>query len=208
MEGAHRGTDTTTRVVVRPLTLDLANRFKEVGHKAWQGNRTCSLENMKTSCFAAEECNLNGSCKAPFQLSSLVDKGSPVVAMDETNASFLGCATAERCEESSMFQILYPHVTVEAGAGFVFGLCVDSSCRRSGAAREILRHMNLKYPTIYLTVRLPDRGARPDVRDYMSERSSKLVGIYEHLGFSTVTSSAEFVLMRRHRAGGADGVCG
>lgn len=182
--------------VVKPLTSTLANRFANECRQAWNGDETCSLSNMRMSCFASEGCSARRSCKGDFDFRSFLKYQTPVVAVDAGEKIFMGCASADPCATSSAFQVLFPHVATEPGAGVVFNLCVNAKHRGGGVARALMSTMHGKYPVVYVLVVLPSPGSAPHVQAEMRERSDRLKSIYGHMGFRVVIEQRGYALMR------------
>ena len=188
-----------TPTIVR-LTEDLASRITRQMETAILGDGSCSEENMGTACFACEHCNQEKGGKrivSGFDASSLTKERTAFVAIDDEtgSVSFLGCATANYCIVSSALGVLFPYVVFEPTAGLVSNLCIGSSARRRGIAKDLMMLMAREYTPLYVLVMLPSETCAPHVLCHMKERSSKLKEYYKDLGMAVLGQSSMYALM-------------
>tara|TARA_B110001452_G_scaffold60502_1_gene47202 strand:- start:7528 stop:8145 length:618 start_codon:yes stop_codon:yes gene_type:complete len=190
----------THRIV--PFTADLDGLIRGQAMTAILGDGSCSEENMGFACFACEHCNRGegGNDKRivrDFDASSLTKERTAFAAIDDEtgSVSFMGCATADYCIVSSALGVLFPYVVFEPTAGLVSNLCVGSSARRRGIAKDLMTLMAREYTPLYVLVMLPSETCTPHVHCHMKERSSKLKEYYKDLGMEVLGHSTMYVLM-------------
>ena len=180
------------------ISLDdsLAAKFDRVGDRAWNGDHTCSLDNMEMSCFASEGCNVRNSAAETFRLRDLMRDHTKVVATDDTKSQFRGCASAHPCAESSGLLISFPEYQFEKNSFLVSNLCVSHECRGCGVAKEIMSFFRERFGTIYVLVALPSRKASSQVFSHMEKRSRGLLGIYHRMNFVECIRCERSILLR------------
>lgn len=186
-------------MTILSLNDSLAAKFDRVGDRAWNGDHSCSLDNMEISCFASEGCNVRHSATETFRLRDLMRNHTKVVATDETREQFRGCASAHPCADSSGLLICYPDFRFEEDAFLVSNLCVSHESRGHGVAKEMMSFFRARCGTIYVLVALPSRSASPQVFSYMEKRSRNLVDIYRRMNFAECARCESNILLRQQR---------
>lgn len=188
--------------VVR-LTPELARHVAEAAREAYVGDGTCSLLNMRRSCFACEMCASGISTPrhdplALCQMESYValtdaDPQGRVLPFGEP-LRYVGCVSV---------RTLPGDIVLPAGydpGPFICNLCVAPDYRQSGAGTKLIERVlrEKRGQSVYLTV-YHDEGARPDVHDVFAVREPKLISYYNSLGFARCpcTETPHCVMVRR-----------
>ena len=116
-------------VEIIPLTPQIIDKEAQLGfERAFNGDGTCSAENIALSCFAGEACAecQSGKNLAVPRLSRIATFPIAYLARDLLTGSFLGCATGEEKTEAGSRSI------------YVSNLCVAHESRGLGVGRKIL----------------------------------------------------------------------
>lgn len=194
-------------VRVVPLTPELATRLKAQAAVALNGDGSCSLRAMTTSCFASENCSAGHSAlhldmlatqpHALVALSDLAPDGAPLEGGDD---AFVGCVTAAPAGESRLCARLFPARTfADATTLLLSNLCVADAYRKQQVGRRLVDKIVALDPGCHLLVA---RTANPDpqVQAAFAARVERLRATYAKLGFVVVDECPEAILMRRQGA--------
>jgi GNAT superfamily N-acetyltransferase len=191
-------------VRVVPLTRELATRLKAQAAVALNGDGSCSLRAMTTSCFASENCAAGHSAlhldmlatqpHAFVALSDLAPDGAPL----EEDA-FVGCVTAAPASGSGLCARLFPARTFGATTLLLSNLCVADAYRKQQVGRRLVDKIVALDPGCHLLVA---RTVNPDpqVQAAFAARVERLRATYAKLGFVVVDECPEAILMRRQGA--------
>lgn len=159
------------------------------------GNRTCSLENMTTSCFASERCNRCPTAKNTGHMSieSLLHGSLATYALLRDGREVLAVATTRPMKQCGL--TMRPPAP-QTGV-LLSNLCVRNTERSNGIGKHILNHVYDDMPDedIYVTVVLPTANATDDVHSFMKARSSALLDTYRRLNFTRVATTPEYVVL-------------
>ena len=175
------------------------------------GNRSCSLDNMTTTCFAAEFCaHADGdAARAHFVDGNSFDAGA-VAALVATSARadaapsadverFVGCVCVGR---ASMFAPAFPpELRSQIPTAYaVYNLCVSASFRGGGVGRQLLRAarsaVDADAPLYLCVLRAGLASRNAQVARAMGERVGRLEDTYARLGCERVHASERYVLFR------------
>ena len=190
---------TLTRVVPRvrivPLTTELARLHDTAASACLVGDRTCSLDNMRRSCFASELC----AQSRPLHMSLRSFVGAPLalvalVREDDGGESFGGCVCAGAPEG---FRALFSQLDDKRDV-VLSNLCVSEARRGLGIGRALLertREWAMGRP-LYLTVARAASATDADVVTAFEERVARLIETYERCRFRQCASCAEALLLR------------
>ena len=186
-------------VAILPLTRELARTFDAQATEAYVGDRSCSFENMRMSCFASEGCNMTGRCSVSTGLlASFLKAHTALVAVDDAHEVLLGYVCVDLCAMSSTIRIKYPFTAFEPGAGIAYNLCVATHARGHGLVRQFMQRLATTYTVVYVMINLPSTAASRTVREHMLTRVDGLRSLYEHLDFRRVPGQTadNYELMR------------
>lgn len=180
---------------IQTLTPDLARKHAAACKQSWNGNQTCSIDNMQMSCFASEGCNRgNRSGSNAFELRSLLSSQIKLVVTNEAGV-FVGCVSANACTNESHLSFLFPQTRFDPGSVLLSNLCVNQSERGKGVARTIVLHLRKSHPKLYALIALPV-STDPDVRKVMTSRAEGLKTAYGKMGFAVVGHHANYLLLK------------
>ena len=190
--------------VVR-LTPDLAAALKAQAAVALNGDGTCSLKTMTTSCFASEHCAHGGNHADSMQLDMLLAQPDAFVAVSDlapdgvtrlAEDAFVGCVSCGPAA-TSMAARLFPNRKHE---GVVLSnLCVASDYRKQNVGRLLVDQvLGLKAPQTYLLVA---RGSErtPEVAEAFRDRVARLHKTYAKLDFHPECECEHAVLLKHRR---------
>ena len=162
------------------LTPELAARLHAEADRALNGDTSgaCSLQNMRTSCFASETCN-TGSGRV--HLDVLAREPLALVAVDGDH--FVGCVTAGSTMPDPHFPSHMP-----PSAYLLSNLCVAHAYRARKISRRLVDAVRARGHPVYLKVARAAPDASDAVKEAFAPRVEFLLGYYAHLGFRECAS--------------------
>lgn len=180
-------------VRIMPIQVLDANQ-RAIASRMLVGDKTCSLKNMHTSCFASERCNSkNTTYTGELNADSLMATSQGAYAIVR-NADVLAVATTKNMSSCSFLGL-----TSCAGNNDILltNLCVNSDQRSNGVGRMMIDYVKKNARArVYVSVRLPNDDAPPQVKTFMQGRSATLISMYKHFGFTSVSNSnADFSVL-------------
>lgn len=199
---------TATDVTVCPL-MQLSDRQFEMATRMLIGDMSCSLQNLKYSCFASERCN-RAHATSTGSLDARNLAHTPSVANDgggaravigpHTGDAVLGVANTLPIDECTFLKL--NNAPPRRGV-LICNLCVEESYRARGVGRLLLDHIrsncNRHGVDTYVSIALPDPAADAGIRAFMTERSADLVRYYRRMGFAGVENANPLYHVMRHR---------
>lgn len=190
-------------VRVVPLDRALAHRLRAQAVVPLNGDGSCSLRAMTTSCFASEHCargmsglQLDMLCTQPhafIAVSDLSPEGAPLA-----EEAFVGCVSAGRCAGSLATTLFPARDDLRCGAGLVLSnLCVAEAYRGHQVGRKLVEAvLGCGAPRTFLLVaRTGEAHADPDVATAFAARVPRLRATYAHLGFHTIDGCTDALLL-------------
>ena len=191
-------------LTIVPLTAELASQLNGEAALALNGDGTCSLEAMRTSCFASELCGQGGSAMqldqllgAPHKWVALSDRGPDGEPLDRQ--AFVGCVSAGSHHHArSMFRL---H-EFEPDSLVLSNLCVHSKYRNRRELGDRNLHVGRKLvqkvldlgaPKIYLMIARDPGG---DASTVFASRVPMLQAVYSNLGFHECGECQRAFLLR------------
>lgn len=189
------------RVNILVLTPEIARKYKDEARRCLVGDRTCSLQNMRKSCFAIELCDGKRSTGSvgDLDLSALLSYRHAFVAVGFDTNCFMGCISIDDAASSHVLtRGAAGPCELEEGDGFIGNLCVSDEHRAQHVGTRLVNHACLMYSRAWLSVRT-EHGGDDEGGRMLGDRKRGLVGYYESLGFRERSHSrcGKFVLMRR-----------
>lgn len=182
----------TTFVTIRDLTDNVAPNIRSDVDSMGIGNGSCSLSNMKTSCFASELCqHTNGlGPSRPFG-SSMWHSKYKYVALHNNRAVGVVCALP-----TSTFSYID-----DDGGYSISNLCVLNEYRSHGVGRQLLNHIlrQMHGERIYISVLYSDAASRRDIQSVMTPRAAQLVDLYTRSGFKHLYDKSNYGVFRYSR---------
>lgn len=189
-------------VRVVPLSGELASRLRAQAAVAINGDGSCSLKTMTTSCFASETC---ASGLSPLQLDELLASPHAYVAVADVTPegaplredAFVGCVSAAPAREARL-KTLFPDLSdVPSGALVLSNLCVAEAYRGHSLGRKLVETvLALRAPRTYLLIaRDGEHHANPEVARAFASRVPRLRATYAKLRFHPVCECARAVLL-------------
>lgn len=176
-----------------PLTRALVDRLRAEASHALDGDRSCSLHAMTTSCFASETCARGAR---PMDLEDMLLQPHAYAAVDQTGA-FVGCVSAAPLASETLRR-LFPHYSPPFGSLLLSNLCVAEAYRKEGVGRRLVDAVRAQAGSVVhlLVARHGERSASPDVAAAFAVRVPRLRATYAHMGFDAVDECDDAVLMR------------
>ena len=164
-----------------------SRQIKEQMKKEIYGDSTCSLSNMKNTCFACEYCNTSNTVPE----NSIHDDNTYI--LEDTNR-YIASVNLTDAAQNPFIRVMHPEC--ETTAGYVASLCVAFDQRGRGHAKALLNYCQWRYPVLYLAVALPT-SKDTTTAELMRTRSQKLLHMYYHLNFRYVCETMSQILLRR-----------
>ena len=166
---------------------------REQADKFLYGNKTCSLENMNTTCFAAEHCAMSHNPTFPAKFDSVA---SETLVAHTADYEFVGCVCTGPLSVYPSSQ--YPS-TVKKGI-VLFNLCVSNLHRGGGVGRRLVQKVRdrVKGPLYLFVLQKGLRNDNEQINNVIKTRVQQLRTTYERLGCTYVNEcvSKEFILFQ------------
>ncbi len=185
------------------LTDALVDKYERTAAKAFNGDGTCSLENMNRSCFASEFC-AQGNTPA-MQLRTLLHNRYSLVAVTDVlpdgsgalfNPSyfFVGCVSAN--PPSFEARRLFPRLPEDCIV--ISNLCVEDVYRGIGVGKRLIQAVLTKYKNdqCYLIVMKKGHVWNYDIENVFENRVHRLLKTYAQLFFTPCCECHEGILLR------------
>lgn len=178
---------------VHPLTPELCDRIVRQASKALLGDRTCSIENIRTSCFASEFCALQRPMK--IRVRNMLFCRHAFVALDDETQDFVGCVSSDLA--ASTLRTLFPGVSHSPTALLLSNLCVDHNHRRRQAGQKLMKTVLALSSDLFLLVVRAQYTDDTAFAEMQSTSESKLMSWYMWLGFEYVQSTPVYHLFKK-----------
>ena len=195
--------------VVR-LTPELATRLKAQAAVALNGDGSCSLNAMTTSCFASENCAHGGGRRqsSALQLDALLTQPHAFVAVSDlapdgttrhAEDAFVGCVSCGPARHSIAAR-LFPRTEFADTAHVLSNLCVASEYRKHHVGRRLVDAVVGVGGAAQNTYLLVARGtdATPALAEAFRDRVARLRATYAKLDFAH-EDECDHALLLRHR---------
>ena len=176
-------------IKIENLDRELCSILNASAFVSLYGSNSCSIEDIKTSCFASESCMYDGGTS---NLDVLLHCSYAYVCRE--NDTFCACVAANKCEYGKV--PYFDDVKCSKDSLFLHTLCVENKYRKNGLATRLLNKIKKKNRPIYLTVLNGKNGKNYKLKDFLNNRSEKLVEFYEKNGFKLIKTSRKFELMK------------
>lgn len=175
---------------ILPLTDSLAQKHASEAYEALNGDGTCTLSNMQTSCFAREFC-LDG-VEPALKLTELCRAPIGFVAIEGDD--FAGCIT---CSGPTLVHKRYFPRNIPCDAMILSNLCVPNKYRGLGYGEQLCKRVIYTSPgaPLFLLVRRADAYSPIEMKNLFEEGSVKLMKYYERLDFEYKTSCPQAHLL-------------
>lgn len=180
--------------------------MQEHAERAMYGNKTCSLVNMNTSCFAAERCAMAGNRMAHFPSGNpLTGSTFTLVAhslRSEENTEttgldhFVGCVCVG---PASIFASdLYPTKLDVSRAHVIYNLCVSNTFQGGGVGRQLVNaaRSRISGPLYLFVLNVGRDSFDPDIASVMTVRVKRLETTYARMGFKRIENMGSHTLFQ------------
>lgn len=184
-----------------PLSPDLCDALSSDAFHSINGDGSCSLSNMESSCFASEYCSKG--LKPQSQLRSMLASKCAFVAISDispdgfretdTAYRFVGCISADDGPHP-----FFPQLS--SGSLVISNLCVASPYRRFGVGKRLIQTILDGYEPekCYLLVAKNMQTENADMHTVFEKRVRRLLNTYNRLSFVPVCErSGAFLLQYR-----------
>jgi GNAT superfamily N-acetyltransferase len=194
-------------VCIKPLDAPLAHRLRAQAVVPLNGDGSCSLKAMTTSCFASEHCARRMS---GLTLDMLLMQPHAFVAVSDADPegrplpeeAFVGCVSAGPCT-GSLAQRLFSRRRDLCGL-VLSNLCVAPAYRGHRVGRKLVEAvlaLDHVQQVNLLVARTGEGHADADVSAAFAVRVPRLRETYRALDFHTIDKCAEALLLRHGEDG-------
>lgn len=199
-----RDTSHTLAHVQISLVESTSYTMQEHAARAMYGNKTCSLENMNMSCFAAEQCAMTGGDSARFPSDNVLSGVTfTLVAhslrsegeMKSTNVDhFVGCVCVGPTSIYSSH--MYPSTLDVSNAHVVYNLCVSNTFQGGGVGRQLINaaRSRISGPLYLFVLNTGKDSPNPNIASVMTARVNRLEATYARLGLKRIASMGSHTL--------------
>jgi hypothetical protein len=195
---------TVAHVQISPVE-STSYTMQEHAGRAMYGNKTCSLSNMNTSCFAAERCAMAGDREKVHFPSENVLAGATFTLVAHSLRSaegmkntgvdrFVGCVCVG---PASMFgSHLYPSTLDVSGAHVIYNLCVSNTFQGGGVGRRLVdaARSRISGPLYLFVVNTGTDSPNPDIASTMTARVNRLETTYARMGLKRIANMGSHTL--------------
>lgn len=186
---------------------ETAGHMRTDAERVLFGNKTCSLENMNTTCFAAEFCALSDGNAPSFPSASTFDMLSTLTLIahsrqpDCSNTTgdtdrFVGCVCVGRADIYG--GAAYPSNLDISKAHVIFNLCVSSTFQGGGVGRQLIEAVRKRvHGPIYLFVlKTGSMSGKTHIKSTMRTRVARLETTYSRLGLECIADTSSTLLFK------------
>jgi GNAT superfamily N-acetyltransferase len=189
-------------VCIKPLDASLAHRLRAQAVVPLNGDGSCSLKAMTTSCFASEHCARRMS---GLTLDMLLMQPHAFVAVSDADPdgrplpeeAFVGCVSAGP-SANSLAQRLFPRRHDLCGV-VLSNLCVAPAYRGHQVGRKLVEAvlgLDRAQQVNLLVARTGEGHADPNVASAFAARVPRLRATYRALDFHPIDACAQAYMLR------------
>jgi ribosomal protein S18 acetylase RimI-like enzyme len=196
---------TVAHVQISPVD-SISYTMQEHVERAMYGNKTCSLSNMNTSCFAAERCAMakskevhfpsgNAFVNSTFTLvahSLRSDEGMRTTGVD----NFVGCVCVG---PTSIYEShMYPSTLDVSNAHVIYSLCVSNTFQGGGVGRQLVNaaRSRISGPLYLFVLNTGTNSTNADIATVMSARVQRLENTYARMGLKRIAHMGSHTLFQ------------
>ena len=193
-------------VEVSPIN-ETSQTMREEAERVLYGNKSCSLENMSTTCFAAEYCALSDGGLPSFPDASSFDRRSTLTLVahsrrsDDSNKTtsvdrFVGCVCVGHANIYG--SSAYPPDLDTSSAHVIFNLCVSSTFQGGGIGRQLIDAARKRFngPLYLFVLKTGTESKKSDIVSTMRARVARLETTYSRLGLERIMDTSHVVLFK------------
>ena len=194
---------TVAHVQISPVE-STSYTMQEHAERAMYGNKTCSLENMNMSCFAAEQCAMAGGESVSFPSGNVFSgRTFTLVAhslrsekeMKNTNVDhFVGCVCVG--PTSIYGSHMYPSTLDVSKAHVVHNLCVSNAFQGGGVGRQLINAARLRIsgPLYLFVLNMGKDSPNREIASVMTARIKRLETTYARMGIKRIADMGSHTL--------------
>ena len=195
--------NTVAHVQISPVE-STSYTMQEHAERAMYGNKTCSLANMNTSCFAAEKCAMANGDTVHFPTGNVLSGVTfTLVAhslrseeeMKDTGVDhFVGCVCVG--PPSIYGSDMYPSTLDVSKAHVIYNLCVSSTFQGGGVGRQLVNaaRSRVSGPLYLFVLNTGKDSPNRDVATVMTARVNRLETTYARMGLKRIATMGSHTL--------------
>lgn len=205
VNGMRDTSSTVAHVQISPAE-STSHTMQEHAEQAMYGNKTCSLSNMNTSCFAAERCAMAGSNQVHFPSGNVFrgatftlvahsrrsDEGTETTGVD----NFVGCVCVG---PTSIYEShMYPSKLDVSNAHVIYNLCVSNTFQGGGVGRQLVNTARSRVtgPLYLFVLNTGTNSSNTDIATVMSDRVQRLETTYARMGLKRIANTGSHTLFQ------------
>jgi len=178
--------------------------MQEHAERALYGNKTCSLDNMNTSCFAAERCAMAGHENAHFPSGNVLSGvtftlvAHSLRSMEDMTTTkvnhFVGCVCVG--PTSIYGSHMYPRTLDVSTAHVIYNLCVSNTFQGGGVGRQLVNaaRSRISGPLYLFVLNVGRDSTNPDIASVMTARVNRLETTYARMGLKRIANMGSHTL--------------
>lgn len=197
---------TLCHVEISPIG-DTVGLMRTEAERVMYGNKSCSLENMSTTCFAAEYCANSDGNVTSFPHASTFDMQSTLTLIahsrrsDDSNNEiaidrFVGCVCVGHANIYG--HAAYPPKLDVSNAHVIFNLCVSDVFRGGGVGRQLIDAVRKRFrgPLYLFVSKMGMKSNNSDIQSTMRARVARLKTTYSRLGLEHIADTSQMILFK------------
>ena len=178
--------------------------MQEQAERAMYGNKTCSLENMNMSCFAAERCATAGNNEVHFPSGNVLSSGTFTLVAHSLRSEhemkttvvdhFVGCVCVG--PTSIYASRMYPSTLDVSNAHVIYNLCVSNTFQGGGVGRQLVNaaRSHISGPLYLFVLNTGKDSPNPEIASVMTARVNRLETTYSHMGLKRIDNMGSHTL--------------
>ena len=195
-----------SHVEISPIG-ETSDHMRTEAERVLYGNKSCSLDNMNTTCFAAEFCAMSDGNAPSFPSASSFDMQSLLTLIahsrrsDDSNKTtdtdrFVGCVCVGHAHLYG--SAAYPTNLDLSNAHVIFNLCVSSTFQGGGVGRQLVDAVRKRFhgPLYLFVLKTGSMSNKTDIVSTMRTRVARLETTYSRLGLERITDTSQTILFK------------
>ena len=170
------------------------------------GNKTCSLENMNMSCFAAERCATAGNGAVHFPSGDVLSGVTFTLVAHSLRSEhemkttgvdhFVGCVCVG--PTSIYAPHMYPSTLDVSDAHVIYDLCVSNTFQGGGVGRQLINaaRSRISGPLYLFVLNTGKDSPNPDIASVMTARVNRLEKTYARMGLKRIANMGSHTLFK------------
>lgn len=178
--------------------------MQDDAYTAMYGNKTCSLENMNMSCFAAERCAMAGNMSPQFPTRNMFDQATHTLIAHSLRSEhdikttdvdqFVGCVCVG---PASVYPLsIFPFDVSRAHV--IYNLCVSNTFQGGGVGRQLVNAARSRTsgPLYLFVLNTGKDSSNSKIATVMTQRVERLETTYGRMGLQRIANMGSHTLFQ------------